>query len=256
MSIKTFDHKQSIRILTINRPPVNALNEEEVDALLESVKGAMRDPRIKAVILTGAGKVFVAGADIDKLAAADKQAAREIVAGVKALHQEIRKGPKPVIAAINGMAAGGGLELAMACDIRIADKESRMGLPEVTLGVLPGAGGTQMLPRLIGLGKASLLMLQGSIITATEALKYGLIEQVTTEKNVLDEAIKLAEKIIQNAPLAIAEIKAAVYDTLSLPLEQGLETETERFARLCDTQDKNEGIAAFKARRAAIFHGR
>jgi enoyl-CoA hydratase/carnithine racemase len=256
MSVKISEPEQAIRVLTIDRPPVNALNEEVVDMLSTAVNEAIQDQHIKAVIITGSGKVFVAGADVEKLAAADKGAAREIVAGVKALHRMLRTGPKPVIAAINGMAAGGGLELAMACDIRIADKDSLMGLPEVTLGVLPGAGGTQMLPRLVGLGKSLELMLQGRIVTADEAMDIGLIEQVAREESALEKALGLAKKIIQNAPLAIAEIKAAAYDTLSLPLEKGLEEETERFVRLCETEDKNEGIAAFKARRAAVFQGR
>ena len=169
MGIKISDHEQTIRILTIERPPVNALNEKEIEALINAVKEAMLSPHIKAVVITGAGKVFVAGADMDKLAIADQHTSREMADGVKALHLEMREGPKPIIAAINGMAAGGGLELAMACDIRIANKTSHMGLPEVTLGVLPGAGGTQMLPRLIGLGKSLELMLQGNIITAAKA---------------------------------------------------------------------------------------
>lgn len=255
MSIKISDYKQQIRVMTIERPPVNALNEQEVAALSRAVKLAMQDSKVRAVIITGAGKIFVAGADVDKLACADKTEARKMAAGIKALHREMREGAKPVIAAINGMAAGGGLELAMACDIRIADKKARLGLPEVTLGVLPGAGGTQLLPRMIGLGKALELMLQGSIITAADALEIGLIEQIATEESALDRAIKLAEAIVQNAPLSIAEIKSAAWDTLSLPLEEGLAKETERFARLCETEDKNEGILAFKDRRKAMFSG-
>ena len=256
MTINITDHETSIRILTIDRPPVNALNESEVEALFFAVKEAMQDACIRAVIITGAGKVFVAGADVDKLFDAGEKEARQMAEGVKALHREMRGGPKPVIAAINGMAAGGGLELAMACDIRIADVKARMGLPEVTLGVLPGAGGTQLLPRLTGLGKALELMLQGHIITASQALEIGLVEQVATKESALDQALKLAGAIVKNAPLSIAQIKAAAYDTLSFPLEKGLEKETGRFALLCDTKDKNEGIAAFKERRRAVFEGR
>ena len=255
MAINTFDFEEIIRVLTIDRPPVNALNEDEVEALLQATRAAMNDPQVRVVVITGTGKVFVGGADMDRLASADEEIARSMVLGVKALHSELRAGPKPVIAALNGMAAGGGLELAMACDIRIAAKEARMGLPEVTLGVLPGAGGTQMLPRLVGVGKAMEMMLSGRIISAEEALALGLIEEIAEDESALDRALKMARRIAKNAPLAIAEIKAAAYDVLSLPLVRGLEKETDRFARLCGTEDKNEGIAAFKARRPPLFRG-
>jgi enoyl-CoA hydratase/carnithine racemase len=255
MSIQASDPIKKVRLLTIDRPPVNALNGEMVDELTEAVLSAMGDPRVKAMVITGSGKVFVAGADLDRLGDADETAARLMVTGVKRLHRELRKGPKPVIAAMNGAALGGGLELAMACDIRIADKKAGMGLPEVTLGVLPGAGGTQMLPRLIGLGKALELMLSGKIISADEALALGLIEHVAKEGTAVDYALDLAQAIALNAPLALAETKAAAYDALSLPLDNGLEEETERFARLCGTEDKKEGIAAFKSGRAAVFRG-
>jgi len=256
MAIKMSNTDGMVRVLTIDRPPVNALNEEEVDGLSRAVESALGDPGVRALVITGAGRVFVGGADLDRLASADKDTGREMVRGIKALHEMLRKGTKPVIAAINGMAAGGGLELAMACDIRIADEKARMGLPEVGLGVLPGAGGTQMLPRLVGLGKALEMMLSGNIITAQEALRLGLIEQIAPEGEVLNRALELAGKISRNAPLAVAAIKAAACETLSLPLEKGLEGETERFTRLCETEDKNEGIAAFKERRRPLFRGR
>lgn len=244
-----------IRILTIDRPPVNALNDETVSELREAVKSAMEDKEIRVLVITGSKEIFVAGADLEVLAKADQDIAREVVSRVKFLHHEIQSGPKPVLAAINGVAAGGGLELAMACDVRIADKNARLGLPEVTLGVMPGAGGTQMLPRLIGIGKALELMLSGTVITADEALALGLIEHIAAEGNALTLALKTAEKMAQNAPLAMAEIKQAAYDSLSLSLTEGLERETERFARLCETDDKSEGIAAFKAKRLPIFRG-
>ncbi len=256
MSINVTDHDNGIRILTIDRPPVNALNEETVQALLDNVVESASDPHIRAIIITGEGKFFVAGADVDKLLEADSGKACDIVRGVKALHQKMRSAPQPVIAAINGLAAGGGLELAMACDIRIAAQSAGMGLPEVTLGVLPGAGGTQMLPRLIGMGKAMELMFTGRIISASQALALRVIDDIASTQSALEKAVDLATAMIKNAPLSIAQIKAAAWDTLSLSLEQGLEMETKRFSQLCDSQDKNEGINAFKERRKAQFQGR
>ncbi len=255
MNVNIENPVSGVRVLTIDRPPVNALNEEIVDELRDAVKAAMLDGRVRVLVITGAGKIFVAGADLDRLLAADMDAGRKMADGVKGLHREMRQGGKPVIAAINGMAAGGGLELAMACDVRIADQNARMGLPEVTLGVLPGAGGTQMLPRLVGAGKAMEMMFTGMIIDANDALQLGLVEQVAIVESALDLALKMAARMVKNAPLAISEIKAAVYDTMSLPLDQGLAEETGRFARLCRTADKNEGITAFKSRRTAVFKG-
>jgi enoyl-CoA hydratase len=209
------------------------------------------------VVITGAGeKAFAAGADLEELQGCDTAAGRILVTRVKGVMDKLRRGPKPVIAAINGLAAGGGLELAMSCDIRIADKITGLGLPEVTLGVLPGAGGTQMLPRLIGMGRALEMMLTGKIISADQAMAMGLIEGVSEPGGALNQAIALAGKIARNAPLAMAEIKAAAYATFSQPLEQGLSLETEGFARLCDTADKTEGISAFKSKRRPVYSGR
>jgi len=256
MSIKTSAGGNGIQVLTIDRPPVNALDENQVNLLSDAFREAVDDPTIRVIVLTGAGNIFVAGADMDKLLAAGSSEARDMVAGIKSLHRAMREAKKPVIAAINGMAAGGGLELALACDIRIAAPEAKMGLPEVKLGVLPGAGGTQILPRLIGIGRAMKLMLEGRIIDAQTAYDYGLVDQLATQGSALDEAIKTAASICRNAPLSVAEIKAAAWDTLSLPLDTGLETETERFCRVCGSEDKNEGITAFKEKRQAIFSGR
>jgi len=256
MSVYTSNHGAATRVLTIDRPPVNALDDETIQSLSSAVEATMENTETRVLVITGGVKTFAAGADLDELVAADQHAGRKMVSRVKGLQQILRGGPKPVIAAINGIAAGGGLELAMACDIRVADRKGKLGLPEVTLGVLPGAGGTQMLPRLIGIGKALELMLSGRIIMAEEAFTMGLVECLAEEGCALKEALMLAEKMSGHAPLAMAEIKAAAYDTLSMPLRDGLNQETERFARLCESADKKEGIEAFKARRAPVFEGR
>lgn len=257
MRVKISDHSSAIRVLTIDRPPVNALDSETMEAFSAAVDAAMQDDRIRVIVVTGAGeKAFAAGADLEELQACDAAAGRALVSRVKTTLAKLRQGPKPVIAAINGLAAGGGLEMAMACDIRIADQTAGLGLPEVTLGVLPGAGGTQMLPRLIGIGRALEMMLTGNIISADQGLATGLIDGVAAQGGALNQALALAEKMARNAPLAMAEIKAAAYAAFSQPLEQGLFLETEGFARLCSTADKTEGIDAFKSKRRPVYRGR
>lgn len=257
MSVKVSDHHTNIRVLTIDRPPVNALDGGTMGALSDTVEAAMQDDAIRVVIVTGAGeKAFAAGADLEELQRCGTAAGRVLVTRVKETMAKLRQGPKPVIAAINGLAAGGGLELAMACDIRIAAPAAGLGLPEVTLGVIPGAGGTQMLPRLIGVGRALEMMLTGRIISVDRGMTMGLIDGVAEAGDVLGQALELAKKIARNAPLAIAEIKAAAYATFSHPLEQGLLLETEGFARLCESEDKKEGIDAFKSRRRPVYRGR
>jgi enoyl-CoA hydratase/carnithine racemase len=255
MRIKVSNNGINIRLLTMDRPPVNAMDNEMVGELSEAIQTAMSDQNVRVLVITGAGRFFVAGADVEELASSSQQEGEETVSRVKALQSLLRNGAKPVIAAINGMAAGGGLELAMACDFRIAARGVKLGLPEATLGVIPGAGGTQMLPRLAGIGKALEMMFTGNLIDAEEALARGLVERIAGAEGALEAALKIAEKISRNAPLALAEIKKAAYDTINFPLAEGLSRETQRFARLCDTEDKNEGISAFKARRPAQFKG-
>jgi enoyl-CoA hydratase/carnithine racemase len=255
MTISLTQHIRAIRILTIDHPPVNALDQETINELAEAVAEASKTGEVRTIIITGAGNLFVAGADLDELARWNAESAKENVAGVKAAMASLRKSPKLVIAAINGMAAGGGLELAMSCDIRIAAKDASLCLPEATLGILPGAGGTQLLPRLIGVGRALEMMTTGRIVTAEEAFSLGLIDRLAGEKGALQEAISLAEKIARNAPLAVAGIKASAWATFSMPLEEGLTKETGEFARLCDSEDKKIGIAAFKSRERAVFKG-
>jgi enoyl-CoA hydratase/carnithine racemase len=257
MAVHATDEHSAIRVLTIDRPPVNALDGVTMEALAAALDQAMAEPSVRVIVLTGAGeKAFAAGADLDELQKCDSGAGRNLVTGVKGTMARIRRGPKPVIAAINGLAAGGGLELAMSCDIRIADQAAGLGLPEVSLGVLPGAGGTQLLPRLVGMGRALEMMLTGKIISAEQGLAMGLVDRIAQPGNALKQAVELAGRIGANAPLAVAEIKAAAYATFSEPLDRGLAIETEGFARLCDTEDKAEGIIAFKERRRPVYKGR
>lgn len=255
MSVTITKHTEAICILTIDHPPVNSLDQATSLALTEAVGEASATPEVRVIIITGKGKCFVAGADLNELAAWDGRTAGNEGGQTRTAFAALRHSPKAVIAAINGPAMGGGLELALSCDIRVAAEKAILGLPEVKLGVLPGAGGTQLLPRLIGLGRALEMMTTGRSVSAKEALALGLIDQLAGD-NALDKAISLAEQIAANAPLAVAGIKAAAYAALSLPLADGLNKESEEFAKLCDTEDKNTGVAAFKARQKAIFAGR
>jgi enoyl-CoA hydratase/carnithine racemase len=257
MSVHQTTQETHIRILTIDNPPVNPLDKETWTSLSEAIDGAMDAADIRVVVITGAGeKAFVAGANLNELQTYDAQAGQQMVSEIKNVMAKLRNGPKPSIAAINGLAAGGGLELAMGCDIRVVERSAMLGLPEVTLGVLPGAGGTQMLPRLIGIGPSLKMLLTGELISSQKALDIGLVDELVEDGEALNVALKLGKKIARNAPLAIAEIKKAAYATLSQSLENGLQVETEAFGRLCETQDKVEGIAAFKERRKPKFSGK
>jgi enoyl-CoA hydratase len=248
---------EEVALLILDNPPANTMDRETMTQLDQAVASGMETPEIRVLILTGAGKrFFAAGAEIRELARFDSSSGRETVMQVKTVLHRLRTGPKPVIAAINGLAPGGGLELALGCDIRIASEEAKVGLPEIKLGVMPAAGGTQFLPRLVGLGKAFELLTTGDLLPAREALSLGLIERVVPYAKLLEEAMELAKRLARQAPLALTAIKQSVYDTLRYPLKEGLLLETERFSRLCDTRDKAEGVAAFLERREPVFEGR
>lgn len=251
------EQMEKVVLLILDNPPANTMDRETLEALDEAVASAMETPEIRVLIITGAGKrFFAAGAEIRELARFDSEKGREAVSHVKTVLHRLRSGPKPVIAAINGLAPGGGLELALGCDIRVASEEAKLGLPEIKLGVMPAAGGTQFLPRLVGLGRAFELLATGDLISAREALSMRLIERVVPNDQLLEEATELARRLAQQAPLALAAIKQSVYDTLRYPLKMGLFLETERFSRLCDTLDKAEGVVAFLERRKPVFEGR
>ena len=257
MSVHQSTHQTHVRILTIDNPPVNPLDNETWISLSEAFDEAMNSPEIRVIVITGGGeKAFVAGANLNDLQTYDATTGQEAVTFIKDAMAKLRNGAKPSIAAMNGLALGGGLEIAMGCDIRIVERSAKLGLPEVTLGVLPGAGGTQMLPRLVGIGTALKMMLTGQLISAEDALGSGLVDELVEDGEAMNAALKMAGKIARNAPLAVAEIKKAAYAALSQPLEKGMQVETEGFGRLCETEDKAEGLAAFKERRKAVFQGK
>ncbi len=251
------DHAK-VRVIRIHRPEkLNALNHATVAALRSAIEDFAACDPARAAILTGSGdKAFVAGADIGEIRALDALGAARFTAAGQALMRRIETLDKPVIAALNGYALGGGLELALACPFRIASGTARLGLPEITLGILPGFGGTQRLTRAIGPARALEMMTGGKPIDARTALEYGLIQRLETEKPVLEAALAWAADLAGRAPLALGHILHAVRAAGDLSLEAGLDLETRLFALACTTEDMREGTAAFLEKRPAQFKGR
>lgn len=243
--------------IIINRPEkLNALNRETIEELIQAFESWREDEEVLAIIITGAGeKAFVAGADISELAELDEISGREYARRGQELTLLIENYPKPVIAAINGYALGGGTELAMACHLRLASETAKMGQPEVKLGLIPGFGGTQRLARLVGKGRALEVILSGRMITAAEALSWGLINRVVSPEKLKEEAENLAKEIIKNGPLALGLAIEAVNRGLDRPIEEALEIEAEIFGQVCATEDAREGTAAFLEKRPPRFRG-
>jgi len=249
----------AVAVVTLNRPEVlNALNLQMLAELRDAIAGFDADDSLRAIILTGSGpRAFAAGADIAELNALDSaRAGEEQARRGQALTASFERLRVPVIAAVNGFALGGGCELAMACDIRIASANARFGQPEVNLGLLPGYGGTQRATRLLGEGWAMYLCLTGEMIDAPEALRIGLVQRVTAPEALLDEAQRIAALIAAKGPLAVAAAKRAIVDGAGLPLSEGLALEALRFGSVVATEDFREGTRAFLDKRAPSFSGR
>ena len=251
-----------VATLTLDRPEVlHALNSVMFDELEFAFTTLAADPAVRAVILTGSGdRAFAAGADIRALSTTDaatglaaSQRGHQVFALVSSA---LEAAGKPVIAAVNGVALGGGCELALACTLRIAGDKARLGFPEVKLGLIPGYGGTQRLTRLIGPSAALRLMLSAQIVDAAEALRIGLVDEIAPAPELLARARSLANTIASMAPLAIAGVLEAVARGQDQPLPEALTVEAHIFGRLCATADKHEGLAAFLAKRPAIWQGR
>lgn len=244
-------------VLRINRPQaMNALNEEVLAALDEALERSLADESVRAIVITGEGKAFVAGADIASMLPLDREGGHAFGRAGQEVFRKIETLSKPVIAAINGFALGGGCELAMACDIRIASERAKLGQPEVGLGITPGYSGTQRLPRLVGKAKALELLLTGQIIKAEEACAIGLVNRVVPGDDLMTEAVALAEKIGSNAPLAVSYCKEAVVRGLeTADMEEAIQIEADLFARCFDSRDQKEGMSAFLEKRAPDFQG-
>lgn len=242
-------------IVTIDSKPVNALHPDVSDEILAAVDAAARDQSVRSVVLTGTGKHFVAGGDITYFQTLTPRTAELYALRIQQMQTALQTMGAPVIAAVNGTALGGGCELMMACDIRLAEEQAVIGQPEVGLGIIPGAGGTQMLPRLIPQGIAKRLLFTGERISAREALRIGLVDEVVETGGVLVAALRLAEKINANAPRAVAAAKRAVTLGLQMSLADGLRLEASLFGALFETADVKEGVAAFLEKRKADFKG-
>ena len=253
-----YDVKDQIARITFNRPNVlNALNRKTMDELGDCLRAARRDDSVRVLILIGSGeKAFIAGADINELAQRTSVDGKEFsLYGQEIIHRLETLG-KPSIAAINGFALGGGCELALACTIRIASRNAKLGQPEVKLGILPGYGGSQRLARLCGKGVAHELILTGEMITADEALRIGLVNRVTEPGDLLSTAEAIASKIIANAPLAVKYAMEAIEHGMEMTQEEGLFLEATLFGLSCATEDMREGTRAFLEKRPAKFQGR
>jgi len=255
LTVRTEDR---IAVLTLTRPKaMNALNAAVLRELEHVLLQAKDDAGIGALIVTGDGeKAFVAGADIAEIAACNRDEAWELSRNGQHVFRSLELFPKPVVAAVNGYALGGGCELALACHLRIASTGAKFGQPEVGLGLIPGWGGTQRLSRLVGTGRALELILSGKVIGAGEALQMGLVNSVTEPDALIPTAREWLKAILAKAPLALTAALEAVYKGQDQPLEEGLKTEAECFSRLFETEDMREGCKAFLEKRKAVFKGK
>ncbi|HJU89688.1 MAG TPA: enoyl-CoA hydratase-related protein [Gemmatimonadaceae bacterium] len=249
--------RNRIALITVDRQEKrNALNSEVRAAFVAAVDAANRDANVRAMIVTGAGdKAFVAGADIGEFEGRTAVDQWRTMKG-PTIFEAVERSPKPVIAAVNGFCLGGGMELALACDVRMASTNAKFGQPEVNLGIIPGGGGTQRLPRIVGLGAALRLILSGDLIDAAEAHRIGLVEEVVAPADLLPRAFALAESMASKSPVALAAAKEATRAAFSLPLDEGLKLETSLFQLCFASEDKTEGVRAFLEKRPANFTGR
>ena len=250
MAFVDFEQRGPIGVITMNRPEaLNALNDQvlkDLDAVLDAAEA---NEEVLVLILTGAGRSFVAGADIGQMKDFTPVQAKQFGMYGNSVFLKLENFPKPVIAAVNGFALGGGCELSMACDIRLASEKAKFGQPEVGLGITPGFGGTQRLPRIVGVSKAMELILTAKTIGAEEAKAIGLVSEVYPAEELMDKALELANAICANAPIAVAESKRCIRMGMQTDIATGSAFEAEAFGVTCGTEDKNEGMGAFLEKR-------
>lgn len=251
------DRTDRIARITINRPDkLNALNIRTRQEMAEALDELRADDAIRVVVITGAGeKAFVAGADINEFAGRTAVQQRAVMKS-KSIFTAAEEFPKPLIAMINGFCLGGGCELALACDIRLAGEKARFGQPEINLGIIPGGGGTQRLTRLIGEGRAMQMILSGEMIDAQTALRFGLVNEVHPVDQLEARTMELAARIAEKSPIALAMAKTAVKNAARMTLREGLDSEIDLFALCFSTEDKEEGVRAFIEKRKPEFSGR
>ena len=251
MSFVAFEQRGPIGVLTMNRPEaLNALNEQVLRDLNAALDAVEANDEVLVVILTGAGRSFVAGADIGQMKDLTPVQAKKFGSYGNQVFLKLENFPKPVIAAVNGFALGGGCELSMACDIRLASEKAKFGQPEVGLGITPGFGGTQRLPRLVGSANAMELILTAKTINAARAQELGLVSHVYPPEELMDKAMELANAICANAQIAVCESKRCIRMGMQTDIHTGSAFEAEAFGVTCGTEDKNEGMGAFLEKRA------
>lgn len=252
------EYKEGVGILKINRPEVmNALNLETLDEISMGVKKLEDSKEVKVIVITGSGeKAFVAGADIAAMKEMTAEDADEFASQGHRCMLEIENCTKPVIAAVNGYALGGGTELALACDFIYASDNAKFGLPEVKLGIFPGFGGTQRLPRTVGVSRARELIFSGKTIAAEEALKWGLVSRVTSQGDLMNEVMNVAKVISNNGPLALGFAKHAINGGVGMTFDKGLDLERQAFHKCFETEDRLEGVTAFLEKRKPNFRGK
>ncbi len=250
------ERSDGVTTITIDRPPVNAMSAKVVVALEEALAALTTDPATRVALLRGAGeRGFTAGADIAEFPALLEPGADAGREGIQRLADRIEAFPKPIIVAIHGFCLGGGLEIALACDFRIAAEDARIGLPEIRLGLLPGGGGTQRLPRFVGPGRARLITFTGEPVSGRRAYEWGLVEEAVPAPEVFDAAHALARTLAARSPHALAVLKALARDTRDMPLGEGLRTESAALLRCLAHPDGREGIAAFLEKREPRWRG-
>lgn len=249
--------EDGVAVITLNRPEAaNALSLQMLYELHEAIHEIKFDRQVRCVLVTGAGdKAFCAGADLKERAGMDAIQVRKTVALIRGNINDLEQLPQPVIAAVNGVAFGGGTELALACDIRVAAETAKFGLTETSLGIIPGAGGTQRLPRLIGKGRAKELIFTARRIDAKEALDIGLVEYVTPTAGALNKAMELAQQIVRNGPIAVTQAKYAIDKGYDVDLQTGLAIEQNAYEVVIPTKDRLEGLQAFKEKRPPVYKG-
>lgn len=253
-----YEKKENIGVLTINRPQrMNAISNELTSELKKFLDEIENDDELRVLVITGAGdKAFVAGADINELVDRDALIGRRVSRQRQDIFSRIENLHVPAIAAINGYALGGGLELALACSIRVCSDKAQFGAPEVKLGIIPGDGGTQRLPRLVGLGRAMEMILTGDFIDAEEAYRIGLVNKIVPHEELMEKAMELAKKIASRPPLAVRYAKETVNRSLEGSTVSGFALESFLHALSCTTEDKKEGVSAFLEKRKGKFKGR
>lgn len=255
MSYVKLEKEGKLAVITLDNPPLNALKSDLLGELDQKIDELSADTEIGALIITGAGdKAFVAGADISEFPNLNSENGEKLASRGQTIFQKIADFPAPVIAAVNGFALGGGLELALACDIRVVAENAKLGLPEVTLAIFPGYGGTQRLPRLISPGKARELIFTGDMIDAAQAVELGLAEYAVSDT--FAKAREIAGTILKRGPVAVRQAKKAVNRGLEVSLEEGQKIEALLFGELCDTEDQKEGANAFLAKRKPVYKGK